>query len=112
MEYSKLLPELEKALADKEKFVIFKSIQELGKIGNQEAKNILTKILTQRRDTNIRLRAMTQLLQIGGTDVVLTLGKALNYKDLEIRLRAASCLGWSKNRAAIPILSKALSDED
>jgi HEAT repeat protein len=105
------IPQLEKALEDRNAFIRWLAVLSLTKIGNVAAVHALAKALTD-ENSSIRWRTISALKAIGNEAAVKTLVKDLTYKDCDTRKNVANALGEIKNVAAVESLVQALEDDE
>ncbi|NES00714.1 MAG: GAF domain-containing protein, partial [Symploca sp. SIO1B1] len=105
------IPELIRALQDKNFSVRASAAEALGKIGSEATIPELIRAL-QDKNFSVRASAAEALGKIGSEATIPELIQALQDKNFSVRASAAEALGKIGSEATIPELIQALQDED
>ena len=88
------------------------ALRGLGRLGNRDAKPLLRLVLAKAQ-TFERVTAAQALLMLGDDSGVGLLRTTLNdHSDGSARAMAAVALGYAHDRASVPMLKQALTDQD
>lgn len=110
---SALKQQILKDIAEGERDERLDAILNLSVLPEQDALEILTSVITQDSDPDVRVRAVSALAMIGGDDAAATLQTAIADNDPTVRDRALRALGQNSGSSAIEMLGDvALANPD
>ncbi len=107
-----VLNSLSKSLNNKDPYIRKEAVYSLGELEDVKSIDLLSEILLNDKDEDVRAAAADILGDIGGEIAIDSLINALQDEDTDVRERVVKSLGFIGGDRAIQALKAALSDED
>ena len=107
-----VLQSLSKSLNNNDPYVRKEAVYSLGELEDVKSIELLSEVLLNDRDKDVRVAAADILGDIGGETAIDSLINALQDEDKEVRERVMEALGAIGNVRAIQALEGIMSDEE